>query len=196
MVLDLKGGCAAYVLEEINRKVPQYGGMTRDRIAKVGGLRWPCPDEGHPGTDILHRKRFSTPNGKARIASVENRPAGEPTSSEYPMLLSTGRIVVHYNSGSMTRRCPSLLERDFELYVDINPEDAAELKVLHGDMVKVKTLRGETQARARVTEKVRPGMAFMPFHWQGTNIITSDALDPVAKIPEYKMAACRIESMA
>ena len=135
-------------------------------------------------------------DGKARIANVQNKPAGELTSLEYPMLLSTGRIVVQYNSGSMTRRSPSLQERDGELYVEINPQDASELEVQHGDMVKVKTVRGETEARARVTEKVKPGMVFMPFHWQGTNIITSDALDPVAKIPEYKMAACRIETMA
>ncbi len=195
MGLDLKGGSASDVLEEINKTVPQYGGMTRERISRVGGLLWPCPDESHPGTDILHRKSFSTPNGKARIASVKNSPAGEQTCPEYPILLSTGRIVVHYNSGSMTRRCPSLLERDYELFIEVNSKDAAELKVRHGDMVKVKTIRGETQARARVTEKVKPGMAFMPFHWQGTNIITSDALDPQAKIPEYKMAACRIEAL-
>jgi formate dehydrogenase alpha subunit len=193
MGLDLKGERADEVLKEINRTVPQYGGMTRERISEVGGLRWPCPDENHPGTDILHQERFSTPNGRANIASVENRPAAEQTSPEYPILLSTGRIVVHYNSGSMTRRSPSLQERDPELYVEINPKDAAELKVSSGDMVKVKTVRGEAEARARVTEKVTQGMAFMPFHWQATNIITSDALDPVAKIPEYKMAACRIE---
>ena len=149
MGLELGGSSAAEVLKEINRTVPQYGGMTRERISKIGGLRWPCPDEKHPGTDILHRERFSTPSGKANIASVENRPAAEQTSPEYPILLSTGRIVVHYNSGSMTRRSPSLLERDFELYVEINPKDAAELKVRHGEMVKVKTLRGETEARAR-----------------------------------------------
>jgi formate dehydrogenase major subunit len=152
-------------------------------------------DEKHPGTDILHRERFSHPSGRANIASVVNRPAGEQTSEKYPLLLSTGRIVVHYNSGSMTRRSPSLLERDFELYVEINPKDAEQLNVKQDDMVKVKTVRGETEARVRVTEKVKPGMVFMPFHWQGTNIITSDALDPVSKIPEYKMAACRIEAM-
>ncbi|MDD1738707.1 MAG: formate dehydrogenase subunit alpha [Methanothrix sp.] len=194
--LDLAGSSAAEVLKEINRLVPQYGGMTRDRIAQVGGLRWPCADEKHPGTDILHQERFSTPDGKARMANVQNRPPGEVTSTEYPLLLSTGRIVVQYNSGSMTRRSPSLQERDGELYVEINPQDASELGVRHGDMVKVKTVRGQTEARARITEKVKPGMVFMPFHWQGTNIITSDALDPVAKIPEYKMAACRIETMA
>jgi formate dehydrogenase alpha subunit len=195
MGLDLGGSSAGEVLKEINQTVPQYAGMTRERISRIGGLRWPCPDEKHPGTDILHKERFSTPSGKANIASVENRPAAEEISPEYPILLSTGRIVMHYNSGSMTRRSPSLLERDFELYVEINPTDAEKLNVRHGDMVKVKTVRGEAEACARVTEKVKPGMAFMPFHWQGTNIITSDALDPVAKIPEYKMAACRIESM-
>jgi len=194
--LDLAGRSAAEVLKEINRLVPQYGGMTRDRIAQVGGLRWPCADEKHPGTDILHQERFSTPDGRARMANVQNRPPGEETSPEYPLLLSTGRIVVQYNSGSMTRRSPSLQEMDGELYLEINPQDASELRVQHGDMVKVKTVRGQTEARARVTEKVKPGMVFMPFHWQGTNIITSDALDPVAKIPEYKMAACRIETMA
>ena len=194
--LDLAGRSAAEVLKEINRLVPQYGGMTRDRIAQVGGLRWPCADEKHPGTDILHQERFSTPDGRARMANVQNRPPGEETSPEYPLLLSTGRIVVQYNSGSMTRRSPSLQERDGELYVEINPRDASELGVRHRDMVKVKTVRGQTKARARITEKVKPGMVFMPFHWQGTNIITSDARDPVAKIPEYKMAACRIETMA
>jgi formate dehydrogenase alpha subunit len=194
--LDFNYTDAAQVLKEINRFVPAYGGMTRERISKVGGLRWPCPDERHPGTEILHKERFSTPDGKARVATVENKPPAEETSPEYPILLTTGRIVVHYNSGSMTRRSPSLLERDCELYIEVSPEDAAGLKVRHGDMVMVKTRRGETEARVRVTNKVKPGVAFMPFHWQGTNIITSSALDPVSKIPEYKMAACRIETMS
>lgn len=193
MGLDLKGESADLVLKEINKMVPQYGGMTRERISKVGGLRWPCPNEDHPGTDILHLERFSTPSGRANIATVENKPAAEQTSPEYPILLSTGRIVVHYNSGSMTRRSPSLQERDPELYVEINTEDAAKLMISDGSIVTVTTVRGEAEARARVTGKVKPGMAFMPFHWQATNLITSDALDPVAKIPEYKMAACRID---
>ncbi len=191
--LDFNYANAAEVLKEINRLIPAYGGMTKERISKVGGLRWPCLDEMHPGTDILHCERFSTPDGKARIASVENRPPAEETSSEYPILLTTGRIVLHYNSGSMTRRSPSLLERDPELYIEINPKDAAELCIHHGDAVIVKTRRGKAEAEARVSDKVKPGVAFMPFHWSGTNIITSDALDPVSKIPEYKMAACRIE---
>ena len=193
MGLDFNYSNASEVLEEINRFIPAYGGMTKERISKIGGLRWPCLDEKHPGTEILHKEKFSTLDGRAKIAAVENKPPAEETSLEYPILLTTGRIVVHYNSGSMTRRSPSLQERDSELYIEINPEDAAKLNVRHGGMVVVKTRRGEAVAKARVTEKVKPGVVFMPFHWQGTNIITSDALDPVSKIPEYKVAACRIE---
>jgi len=196
MGLDFPYENAAQVLQEINRLVPQYGGMTLERISKIGGLRWPCPDVNHPGTDILHTQKFSTPDGKARMATVTNTPPGEQVSSEYPILLTTGRIVLHYNGGSMTMRSISLEERESELYIEINPEDAARLKLADGDMVVVTTRRGEAEARARVTEKVKPGVAFMPFHWHGTNIITSDALDPVSKIPEYKMAACRIEAKA
>jgi formate dehydrogenase major subunit len=170
--------------------------MTRERISKIGGLRWPCPDEKHPGTEILHKEKFSTLDGRAKIAAVENKSPAEETSLDYPILLTTGRIVVHYNSGSMTRRSQSLQERDSELYIEINQEDATKLNVRDGGMVMVKTRRGETEAKARVTEKVKPGVVFMPFHWQGTNLITSDALDPVSKIPEYKMAACRIEAIS
>jgi len=194
--LDLLFENAAQVLQEINRLVPQYRGLTKERIAKIGGLRWPCPDDKHPGTDILHTQRFSTPDGKARMAAVANKPPAEATSIEYPILLTTGRIVMHYNGGSMTMRSPSLQERDPELYVEIHPQDARGLGIAAGDLVVVSTRRGKTEARARLTEKVRPGVAFMPFHYHGTNLITSDALDPVAKIPEYKVAACRIEAKA
>jgi formate dehydrogenase major subunit len=168
--------------------------MTKERISQIGGLRWPCPDEKHPGTDILHRERFSTVDGRAKIATVANKPPAEVTSPEFPIVLMTGRIVVHYNSGSMTRRSPSLMERDSELYIEMNEEDATRMSISDGDMVTVKTRRGKAKARARVSDKVKPGMAFMPFHWKGTNLITSDALDPVSKIPEYKVAACRIEA--
>ncbi len=194
--LDFPYENAAQVLQEINRLVPQYGGMTLERISKIGGLRWPCPDERHPGTEILHTQRFSTPDGRARMAAVANQPPAETTSPEYPILLTTGRIVLHYNGGSMTLRSPSLQERDPELYVEIHPEDARGLGIASGDLVVVSTRRGRTEAKARLTEKVRPGVVFMPFHYHGTNLITSDALDPVAKIPEYKVAACRIEAKA
>ena len=187
---------ASQVLEEIRRLVPQYGGMSKERISRVGGVLWPCPDELHPGTDILHTQRFSTADGRARIFDLKNTLPGEVTSSEYPFLLSTGRIVLQYNGGSMTMRSQSLKEREPELYVQINPLDATKLLIAEGDRVAVITRRGEAEAHARITDGVMPGMAFMPFHYHGTNLLTSDALDPVSRIPEYKMAACRIESRA
>lgn len=182
------------VLEEIRSLVPQYKGMSQERISRVGGVLWPCPDEQHPGTEILHLQRFSTSDGRARIFDLQNTPPGEVTSPEYPILLSTGRIVLHYNGGSMTMRSPSLQERESELYVEVNPLDASNLKIAEGEMVAVKTRRGEAEARAKISDRVMSGMAFMPFHYHGTNLLTSDALDPVSRIPEYKMAACRIES--
>jgi formate dehydrogenase major subunit len=182
------------VLEEIRSLVPQYKGMSQERISRVGGVLWPCPDEQHPGTEILHLQRFSTSDGRARIFDLQNTPPGEVPSPEYPILLSTGRIVLHYNGGSMTMRSPSLQERESELYVEVNPLDASNLKIAEGEMVAVKTRRGEAEARAKISDRVMSGMAFMPFHYHGTNLLTSDALDPVSRIPEYKMAACRIES--
>jgi len=189
---DLNYTSASEVLEEINQTVPAYRGATRSRISNPGGLPWPCPAEDHPGTEILHVGGFSTPDGRANLAVVENVPPAEVPSPEYPILLTTGRIVVHYNSGSMTRRSPSLMERDPELYVEVNPEDASSLKIADGSMVVVSTLRGGTRAKARLTNAVKPGMVFMPFHYHGANLITSDARDPVSKIPEYKAAACNI----
>ncbi|MDI9398441.1 MAG: formate dehydrogenase subunit alpha [Euryarchaeota archaeon] len=190
--LDIEYNSAAEVLEEINRTVSIYRGATRARISGIGGVAWPCPSEDHPGTEILHTGRFSSPDGRASLFAVENVPPAEEPSPEYPILLTTGRIVVHYNGGSMTRRSPSLMERDPELYVEVNPEDASSLNIVDGGMVVVSTLRGETRARARVTNVVKPGMVFMPFHYHGANLITSDARDPISKIPEYKSAACNI----
>ncbi|HPJ30882.1 MAG TPA: formate dehydrogenase subunit alpha [Methanothrix sp.] len=183
---------ASEVLEEINRTVPAYGGATKSRISRPGGISWPCPTENHPGTEILHAERFSSPDGRANLAAVENVPPAEVTSTEYPILLTTGRIVVHYCGGSMTKRSASLMERDPELYVEVNPLDASRLKIADGSMVVVSTVRGVARAKARLTNSVKPGMVFMPFHYYGANLLTSDARDPVSKIPEYKVAACKI----
>jgi formate dehydrogenase alpha subunit len=183
---------ASAVLEEINRLIPVYGGMTKERIKETGGLLWPCPSPDHPGTEILHAETFSTPDGRARIEAVEGRPPAEETSPDYPLFLMTGRIVLHYNNASMTSRSFPLLRREGDLRVEMNRADASGLGISQGDPVIVATRRGEVEARAEVTEKVKPGVVFMPFHFNGANVVTSDALDPVSKIPEYKVAACRI----
>ena len=126
------------------------------------------------------------------MVPVPFRSAAEDASCDYPLLLTTGRVAVHHNAGSMTRRSPLLLEREPELFVEINPDDAACLKVAGGDIVTVTTLRGETEALARLTDRVKKGVVFMPFHFPGTNILTAEITDPEAKIPEFKVSACRI----
>jgi formate dehydrogenase major subunit len=182
---------AAAVLTEINSLVPTYKGIVRQRL-KVGGLIWPCPSVDHLGTPILHSAGFKLQDGKAIIAPVQYRPAAEDISSEYPLILTTGRIAVHFNAGSMTRRSPSLMERSPSLFVEINPEDAGPLRIKDGDSVEVCSRRGKTIAKARVTDSVRPGVVFMPFHYPGTNFLTTDARDQDAKIPEFKVAACKV----
>ncbi len=181
------------VLEEINTVVPLYGGITPQRLKGLeGGLIWPCPTTDHPGTPILHKDAFRTPDGLAKLFPVEYQPPFEPTDQEYPMILTTGRVVVHYNAGAMTRRSPSLLKRSPELFVEINELDAQGLQIKEGDIVEVETRRGKTKAYARVTNKIGQGVIFMPFHFYGTNILTLAALDKKAKIPEFKVAAARI----
>ncbi len=182
------------ILREINRVVPSYAGITPERIkGKIGGITWPCPDVEHPGTPILHRERFATPDGLARLLPVEYKPPTEETSSDYPLILTTGRVVIHYNSGSMTRRSNALLKRSPEIFVEINPSDAEGRNIRNNDDVWLVTRRGEAAAKAAVTDRVPPGVVFVPFHFAGANALTISALDPIARIPEYKVAACRIE---
>ena len=182
---------AASVLAEINQIVPQYGGITLERLGK-GGLIWPCPNPDHPGTPILHSAGFKLAEGRASIVPVPYRPAAEDASWDYPLILTTGRVAVHHNAGSMTRRSPSLIEREPDLFVEINTADAARLKVADGDVVTVSSLRGEAEALARLTDRMKKGVVFMPFHFPGTNILTTEATDPEARIPEFKVSACKI----
>ncbi|MGC9514251.1 formate dehydrogenase subunit alpha [Methanocrinis sp.] len=189
--LDFDYPDAASVLVEINRTVPQYGGITRERLGRAG-LIWPCPTPDHPGTPILHSSGFKLAGGRASMVPVPYRPAAEDASWVYPFVLTTGRIAIHHNAGSMTRRSPSLIGREPDLYVEINTADAARLKVADGDEVLVATPRGETVAYARLTDVVKRGVVFMPFHFPGTNVLTSEVTDPEARIPEFKVSACKI----
>jgi formate dehydrogenase alpha subunit len=190
---DFNYGSAGEVLSEINQLVPSYSGITPRRVAgTMGGLVWPCTKADHPGTPILHTEAFSTPDGRARIVPVRYTPPAEETSDNFPLVLTTGRVVVHHNAGSMTRRSPSLMERAPELFVEIHPSDAAQLDIAEGETVAITTARGEATAKARITDKIQTGAAFMPFHFPGTNQLTVDALDAEAKIPEFKVAAVRL----
>ncbi|NYT01162.1 MAG: formate dehydrogenase subunit alpha [Methanosarcinales archaeon] len=190
--LDFNYSGPQEVLEEINRMVPSYAGITRERLSAVGGAIWPCPSPDHPGTPILHHDGFVTPDRRGRILPVTYTPPVDSLTDEYPLQLITGRLSLHHNTGSMTRRSPSLLSRVPDLDVEIHPEDARELQVEDGQMVVVSTRRGETRAQARLTPRVRKGTAFMSFHFPGTNLLTADALDPTSRIPELKASACKI----
>jgi len=179
------------VLAEINQAVPAYRGISRSNAGARGGIIWPCPRKDHPGTPLLHSERFSTPDGKARIIPVHH-PALERTSTEYPLILITGRVALHYNSGSMTMRSEGLVKREPEIHVNVNPDDAMRFGLADEDIVTVETRWGRARARARITQGQKRGTLFMPFHFPETNLIASELLDRKAMMPELKVAACRI----
>ena len=184
---------AASVLAEINHLVPQYGGITSERlVSNPQGIIWPCPNSSSPGTPILHSGGFKLDGGRAAIVPVQYRPAAETISSEHPFILTTGRVAVHHNAGSMTRRSPSLQKREPNLFIEVNPKDAQNLDVSDGDEVIVASPRGEAVAVARLTDSIKRGVVFMPFHFPGTNLMTSEFTDEEARIPEYKVSACKI----
>ncbi len=184
-------GSPAEVMDEIASLTPIYGGISYDRLERRG-LQWPCPDADHPGTPYLHKERFAS--GKGRFVSAEYRPPAELPDDDYPLLLTTGRVLFHYHTGTMTRRSPTLTEQVNEAFVEIHPDDAVRLGVAPGDPVRVASRRGQVELTARVTEMVPPGVVFIPFHFAEApaNALTHAALDPTAKIPEYKVCAVRV----
>jgi predicted molibdopterin-dependent oxidoreductase YjgC len=183
----------AEIFEELTAVTPIYQGMSYERL-KGDGLQWPCPTADHAGTPILHSEKFS--RGLGLFSPVRANEPVEQVDEEYPLILSTGRVLYHYHSGTMTRRSESLAWRDPGGYVEVNREDAAAAGVEDGDAVVLKSRRGIVHARVKVSEKVPPGTVFLAFHWREApaNRLTHDIeLDPVAKIPEYKISAVRLE---
>jgi predicted molibdopterin-dependent oxidoreductase YjgC len=194
--LGAKGfpGTARALWEELRELTPQYRGMTWERLAECG-LQWPCPAEDHPGTRFLHQGKFS--RGKALLTPLAYRAPAEEPDAEYPIRLSTGRVLQHYHTGSMTRRARVLDNLVPTGHAEINPQDARRLGVSTGGRIRVTTRRGSIVTFANVVERVAPGEAFVPFHFQeaAANRLTNDALDPVAGIPELKVCAARIEQV-
>ena len=180
------------IMDEIARLTPSYGGISYRRLDN-GSLQWPCPAPDHPGTPILHTERFT--RGKGRFIPLEYKPPMELPDDDYPLILTTERSLYHYHTGTLTRRVKGLNVLLGEGLVEINPEDASALGIADGEKVKVISRRGEVVAKARVTEVSPAGVVTMNFHFaeSPTNMITSPALDPVAKIPELKVCAVRIE---
>ncbi len=180
------------MLREINRVVPQYRGITPERLKNnLAGIQWPCPSEDHPGTPRLHVERFLTPDGKGHLAAVEHKPPAELPDEEYPLILTTTRIVGQYHTLTMSGRIPYLRKRWPEPYIEINPVDADRYGIKDGELVIVITRRGQFECKAKITRTIKPGVVAIPWHW-GANVLTNDVLDPISKIPEYKVCACKI----
>ena len=182
------------IMEEIANLTPIYGGMYYNRLEKAG-LQWPCLNANHPGTKYLHKDKFS--RGKGKFSAVEFKEAAELPDEEYPFLFTTGRVLYHFHTGTVTRRSKGLNEIYPEALVEINPQDAQKLKVEDGEFVEVTSRRGKIKAKAKVTEKSGKGVVFMSFHFHeaAANLLTNAALDPVAKIPEYKVCAVKVKKV-
>jgi formate dehydrogenase alpha subunit len=180
------------ILAEIASLTPQYAGVSFERI-DTRGLQWPVPSKEHPGTPILHTEKFT--RGKGLFSGVEHQEPAETPDAEFPFTLTTGRILQHYHTGSMTHRVKGLEALAPEERVELNPNDAARLGVNDGDWVRVASRRGEVKSRAWVTDRVGPGVVFMTFHYAEAlgNVLTNTAVDPIAKIPELKVCAVRVE---
>ncbi|MFJ3902396.1 molybdopterin oxidoreductase family protein [Streptomyces sp. NPDC090025] len=181
-----------------------YAGIDYRRIEREQGVFWPCPDPGpgeppHPGTPRLFLDRFATDDGRARFVPVTHRAAAEETDSAYPVVLTTGRVVAQYQSGAQTRRVAELTAAAPGPFVELHPRLAERIGVAEGEPVAVVSRRGRAVAPARITTSIRPDTVFMPFHWPGegrANTLTNPALDPVSRMPEFKVCAVRLERAA
>jgi predicted molibdopterin-dependent oxidoreductase YjgC len=180
------------IMKEIVDLTPSYGGISYERL-ETEALQWPCPTKEHPGTPLLHKDTFS--RGKGRFMPLEYKPPAEMPDEEYPLILTTERSLYHYHTSTMTRKVKGLNKLRPEELVEINPADATKLGVSDGQQVKVVSRRGEVKAKAKVTQASPPGVVSMTFHFaeSPTNQLTNPALDPVAKIPELKVCAVRVE---
>lgn len=181
------------IMAEIAALTPSYAGVSHNRLESGERLQWPVKDASHPGTPILHIGQFT--RGKGKFMPIEHVPPAELPDDQYPMLLSTGRVLYHWHGGVMTRRSQGLLDVYNQSLVEIHPVDAERLGINGNRRLRISSRRGSIEAEALVTDRVPPGMIFANFHFPDTpaNELTIAALDPVAKIPEYKICAVKVE---
>jgi formate dehydrogenase major subunit len=187
---------SAEIFNEIRSCVPQYKGITYERLENtLGGIHWPCPSEEHPGTPTMFLQKFNTPDGLGHFQVVEYKPPAEVPDDQYPYVLTTGRSIFHYHTGSMTRRTPKLLDEVPRGFVEVNPDDAIRAGVKGKDVITLETRRGRIEAEVKVTDEVQPGLLFVPFHFPNScaNVLTISALDPSAKCAETKVCAAKMK---
>ncbi len=182
------------IFNEIREVTPSYAGITYERI-QFDGLHWPCPTLEHHGTPVLHVGQFT--RGKGLFHAIDFIPPDEQVDDEYPIYLTTGRVIYHYHTGTMTMKSDDINTVSPECFVEISPHSAKSSGISDGQMVKVSSRRGEINAKARITTTLPPGTVFIPFHFgkAAANKLTNAALDPISKIPEYKVCAVRLEAI-
>jgi assimilatory nitrate reductase catalytic subunit len=198
------------ILEELRAAsrggLADYSGITYEKIEKQYGVFWPCPSEDHPGTPRLFEKGswnpvaqgrgpFYFPDGRARFNVAKYTPPAEEVDSEFPLMLTTGRVVSHFLSGTQTRRIGPLVDHCPDPYIEVHPLLARKLGLVEGDWATAETRRGNCTLRVRVLKTIRPDTIFIPYHWpdrKSANQLTIAAQDPISKIPEYKVCAARL----
>jgi predicted molibdopterin-dependent oxidoreductase YjgC len=183
---------SAAIMDEIASLAPIYGGIRHERLEQSGGIQWPCWDEGHPGTPRLHEGCFTRGRGKFHV--VEYRPPEEEPSVDYPIVLTTGRVLEHWHTGTMSRRARVLETLSPRSRIDLNSGDAERLGLVEGQPIRVASRRGNIKTFVHRDRRVSQGQAFMAFHWREApaNLLTGPAVDPVSKIPEYKVSAINL----
>ncbi|MBO0790366.1 MAG: molybdopterin oxidoreductase family protein [Ktedonobacteraceae bacterium] len=175
-----------------------YSGITYEKIAMHDGVFWPCPSADHPGTPRLFQQDFPTPGGRAHFHAIQHQPPAEEPDPAFPLYLTTGRVLAHYQSGTQTRRVPRLLSMQPEPYAEVHPTTARQYKLTDGDHIKLTTRRGSATFKVKITRTIREDTLFVPFHWggdQSVNRLTNPALDPISRMPEFKVCAVRIEAV-
>ena len=195
MGVPMRYANAEEIFEEIRTVTPSYAGITWDRINKAG-IHWPCPTPEHPGTPILHTAQFT--RGKGMFHAIDHQPPAELPDDAYPLMLTTGRMIYHYHTGTMTMQSDGLNTMAPECFVEISSGDAEKMGITDGEMINVFSRRGKIKARAQISQKAVDGTVFIPFHFAkaAANRLTNAKIDPVAKIPEFKVCAVTIQKAA
>jgi formate dehydrogenase alpha subunit len=189
-------GSPEEIMREIAALTPIYGGVSYERLNEGEVLHWPIPTAEHPGTPFLHKDRFS--RGLGKFHAIAYKGPVELPDEDYPLTLTTGRIMFHFHTGTMTRRSAKLHNEVPQGYVELHPDDAQRIGLGRDPWVRVSSRRGEIQLVARVTDRITPGVVFIPFHFAeaAANALTNSAFDPIAKIPEFKVCAVKVEPLA
>jgi formate dehydrogenase major subunit len=185
----------AQIFEEIRKCVPQYKGITYERLKSPSGIQWPCPTEEHPGTEVMFVEKFPTSDGLAQFQVAEYKPPLEVPDEEYPFIFTNGRVVFHFHTGTMTRRTNRLNDELPHGFAEISREDAQALAIENGDEMILRSRRGEIKTLARITDDIRKGLIFMPWHFRecAPNLLTGPCAGPPSKMPEFKFCAVQVE---